>query len=114
VALAATVLATLLAGSGCGSEEPAQSTGGSPDRIELDFEGDDAPPLERVEMRPGEEVELVITSDEPGQLHVHSVPEETVDYTAGTTTVTLTVDQPGVVDVERHEPEQLVLQLEVG
>ncbi|WP_249423787.1 hypothetical protein [Nocardioides coralli] len=115
MALLVTVLATLLALSGCGSDEPAEGSGGSGDTIELDFQGDDAPPVERVEMKPGQEIELVITSDEPGELHVHSAPEEqTIDYTAGTTTVTLSIDQPGVVDVERHDPEQLVLQLEVG
>jgi hypothetical protein len=44
---------------------------------------------------------------------VHSDPEQTIDYKAGTTTASLTIDRPGVVEVERHEPEALVLQLEV-
>lgn len=113
-ALAGAVLATLLALTGCGSDEPAQSSSGDPDRIELDLGGDEAPELERVELEPGEEVELVITADEAGELHVHSVPEQTIEYGSGTTTVTISIDQPGVVDVERHHPAQLVLQLEVG
>jgi hypothetical protein len=54
-----------------------------------------------------------VTSDEAGELHVHSDPEQTLSYDEGTTTLELTVDQPGVVEVERHEPEALVLQLEV-
>ena len=43
----------------------------------------------------------------------HSDPEQTFPYAAGTTTLKLTIDEPGVVDIERHEPEALVLQLEV-
>jgi hypothetical protein len=116
VALVATVVTMLLTLVGCGSdgddEEPEGST--DPNRIELTFEGDEAPPTERVSVAPGEEVELVIMSDEAGELHVHSDPEDVLEYAAGTTTFKLTIDQPGVVDVERHEPEALVLQLEVS
>ena len=116
VALLATVLTTLLMLAGCGSDEPeigADPTSES-GRIELTFEGEDAPPTERVSVEPGEEIELVIKSDEAGELHVHTDPEKTLEYAAGTTTLKLTIDEPGVVDVERHEPEALVLQLEVG
>lgn len=111
VALLAAVVATVLALAGCG--EDASSEDG-PQRIELTFEGGDAPPLERVSVSPGQPVELVIVADQPGELHVHSTPEDTIEYSAGTTSYTLTIDQPGVVDVERHDPEALVLQLEVN
>ena len=112
----ATVLTTLLMLAGCGSDEPELGTEPTSEsgRIELTFKGEDAPPTERVSVEPGEEIELVIKSDEPGELHVHTDPEKTLDYEAGTTNLTLTIDEPGVVDVERHEPEALVLQLEVG
>lgn len=110
------VLATALAVFGCGSEEETPTEGATQDnRIELTFEGDEAPPVERVQVEAGETVELVITSDQPGELHVHSEPEETIEYGAGTTTYKLTnLEKPGVVDVERHEPEALVLQLEIS
>lgn len=116
VALLATVITTLLSLAGCaGSDSEATPAGtAGTERIELTFEGDSAPATERVSIDPGQEVELVIKSDEPGELHVHADPEQVLDYTAGTTTVKVTIDQPGVVDVERHEPEALVLQLEVG
>lgn len=103
----ATVLTTLLALSGCGSDD-------TQDRIELTLESGQEPTVERVPVEAGTEVELVITSDEAGELHVHSEPEQELEYDEGTTTVTLTLEQPGVVDVERHDPEALVLQLEVG
>lgn len=116
VPLVATVLTTLLMLAGCGSDEPEVGSEPTPEpgRIELTFEGNSAPPTERVQIEAGEEIELVIKSDEAGELHVHSDAEETLPYAAGTTTLKLTIDEPGVVDIERHEPEALVLQLEVG
>lgn len=116
VALVATVMTSLLSVAGCGSDQPPDSpepTGGS-GRIELTFEGEEAPPTERVEVEAGEEIVIVIKSDRAGELHVHSEPEEVLEYAAGTTSLKLTIDQPGVVDIERHEPEALVLQLEVS
>jgi predicted small lipoprotein YifL len=96
------------------TEEPTDdATTEGPRQIEITFEGSSAPQVERVQVDTGETIELVITSDAPGELHVHSDPEQTIDYKAGTTTASLTIDRPGVVEVERHEPEALVLQLEV-
>lgn len=96
------------------SEEPSEEpTPEGPRQIEITFEGGSAPQVERVKVKAGEEIELVITSDAPGELHVHSDPEQTIAYESGTTTAPLTIDRPGVVEVERHEPHALVLQLEV-
>ena len=44
---------------------------------------------------------------------MHSSPEQEIEYAAGTTDKTLTIDQPGVVDVESHHLEKLIVQLEV-
>ena len=109
--LVTTLLALLLAG--CAEDPPEPRQSGS-ESVTLTFEGGEEPPVERVEVGVGEEVELVVKSDEPGTLHVHSDPEQELPYTAGTTTLTLTVDEPGVVDVESHELEATVLQLEVS
>jgi hypothetical protein len=136
IALLASALTLALTLAGCGSDEPtpepvdptSSSTPETPDEttdeptepsepevreIEIEFEGDQAPEVERVQVAVGETVELVVTSDQPGELHVHSDPEQTLAYDAGTTRLPLTIDRPGVVEVERHEPEALVLQLEV-
>jgi hypothetical protein len=136
IALLASALTLALTLAGCGSDEPtpepadptSSSTPETPDEttdestepsepevreIEIEFEGDQAPEVERVQVAVGETVELVVTSDQPGELHVHSDPEQTLTYDAGTTRLPLTIDRPGVVEVERHEPEALVLQLEV-
>ena len=69
---------------------------------------------ERVEVERGQEIELVVKSDEPGELHVHSTPEQELEYGAGTTNLTLVIDEPGVVDVEAHDLEVVIVQLEVS
>ena len=112
-ALVVTALLTLLHLGACSEEPAAQQPSGS-DSVMLTFEGGEAPPVERVEVGVGEEIELVVKADEGGTLHVHSDPEQELEYGPGTTTLKLTVDQPGVVDVESHELEATVLQLEVS
>jgi hypothetical protein len=45
---------------------------------------------------------------------VHSDPEQELEYDAGTTTLTLTnLDRPGVVEVESHTLDKVIVQLEV-
>lgn len=87
-----------------------------PDRptIEITFEGDTVTPNgERVAVPLGEEIDLVVTADAPGELHVHSTPEQELAYGAGSTTLPLVIDQPGIVEVESHDLELVVVQLEV-
>lgn len=111
--LAVTALVVVVAVAGCG-EEPVTAEPSSGDSVNLTFEGGEAPSLERVEVGVGEEVELVVRADEAGTLHVHTSPEQELEYGPGTTTLKLSIDQPGVVDVESHELEATVLQLEVS
>ena len=94
--------------------QPSASAGDST-TVDITFsDGSVTPNGERVEVKAGEPIELVVEADEPGELHVHSSPEQELEYDAGTTTLKLTVDQPGVVDVESHDPKVVVLQLEVS
>ena len=72
------------------------------------------PSGERVEVSAGEEIQLVVTSDVAGELHVHSTPEQSLPFEVGTTTLPLTIDQPGVAEVELHDPAMVVVQLEVS
>ena len=48
---------------------------------------------ERVEVAAGQQIELVVTADAPGEIHVHSSPEQELEYDAGTTTLELS-DRP--------------------
>jgi len=68
---------------------------------------------ERVELGVDQTLVLTITADEAGEFHVHSTPEQEIAYEAGTSEHEITVDRPGVVEVESHEPASIVLQLEV-
>ena len=113
-AVLAIVLCAVTLLTGCGEDEPA-ATPPTSDSIEITFsDGSVTPNGERVEVERGEAVELVVKADEPGELHVHSTPEQQLDYGAGTTNLTLTIEEPGVVDIESHELEEIVIQLEVS
>lgn len=93
------------------SESPTQD--GAPDPIEITIaDGGISPNGVRLEVPVGEPVTLVITADVAGSLHVHSTPEQEIEYSVGTTEHEVRIDRPGVVEVESHDPTLVVLQLE--
>jgi hypothetical protein len=97
-------------------EKPEETPEETPEGtvIEVTVSGGEITPNgERVDAAAGEEIRFEITSDAPGELHVHTFPDQTLAYDAGTTTRTLTIDEPGVVEVEDHESGLVVVQLEV-
>ena len=100
------------------STEPSPQPSAEPsddDGIEVEIEGGEISPNgKRVKVDVGEPVNLEVKSDRPGEFHVHSTPEQTIAFGKGETTVEITIDTPGVVDVEEHEAGIVVLQLEVG
>jgi hypothetical protein len=82
--------------------------------IDIAVSGDSVVPSgERVDAKVGEEIILHVTADAPGEIHVHSTPEQQLSYEAGTTDLPLTIDQPGLVDVESHTLDLVIVQLEV-
>ena len=103
------------------SETPTETASDTPtddpaaaQRIEITVQGETISPNgDRVEVAAGEPVELVVTADAPGEFHVHSSPEQELAYDAGTTTLSLTIDKPGLVDVESHHLGVVTVQLEV-
>ncbi|WP_148613730.1 hypothetical protein [Nocardioides rubriscoriae] len=74
--------------------------------IAITLEGDTGTPAgDRVDVDLGKPVDLVITADRPGEIHVHSSPEQYFDFVAGTNDpIELTFDRPGLVEIEFHEP----------
>jgi hypothetical protein len=78
-------------------------------------DGKVTPAGDRINVDVNQPVDIVITSDEPGKLHVHSSPETTKDFDAGTNPpIELQFDRPGVVEIELHEPfDGPVVSLEV-
>ncbi|MGA9747547.1 MAG: hypothetical protein WBQ50_08840 [Nocardioides sp.] len=101
------------------SEEPTEEETRDKPRptgpfADLTFEGDRATPNgQRLEIEVGKPLTLRIDSDRTGELHVHSTPEQEIAFPAGQSERKLTIDQPGVVDVEDHDSGLVLLQLEV-
>jgi hypothetical protein len=82
--------------------------------IDITFKGDTVDPNGvQKKVKAGKPITLHIVADKPGELHVHSSPEQEIEYDAGTSDKELTIDRPGIVEVESHTLEQLVVVLEV-
>lgn len=119
VALVSAVMVLTMAA--CGSDDSGSkgdsvvkkdSSGTS--TVDITFKGDTVTPQgEKVTLKKGDPLKLHITADKAGEIHVHSSPEQHIEYGAGTTDKTLTIDQPGVIDVESHSLDKLILQLQV-
>jgi len=115
-----TAITAVFALAACGSDDgdgdgSEGTVGTGATTIDVTFDGDNVTPNgDRVEVEHGQDVELVVTADRPGEIHVHSTPEQELEYDAGTTTLTIdNLDQPGVVDVESHTLDKVIVQLEV-
>lgn len=88
--------------------------GNNDDGIEIEIEGSRVEPNgKRVQVEADEPVRLEIESDRAGELHVHSSPDQEIAFKQGESVLKLTVDTPGIVDVEDHESGTVILQLEV-
>ena len=114
----ALVLALALTSCGGDDAEPGGSQGATQDgdsvALTVTRDGDEFTPNgERVELAVDQTLVLTIDADEAGELHVHSTPEQEIAYDAGTSEHELVIDRPGVVEVESHEPDVVLLQLEV-
>jgi len=116
----ATVVGCVLAGAvACGddSDNPGSSgTDAEPKVIKVRFkDGEVTPNGDRIDVAVGQEVEFIVAADEPGEIHVHSEPEEhELVYEEGEEEFPpLVFDQAGVIEVESHNLEQVIVQLEV-
>ena len=107
--------------AGCGDDDSSSDgdAGGGTDlatkTIEVTFEGDSVTPNgDRIEVAVGQPIEMVVKADAEGEIHVHSEPEHEFEYGSGTTTLApFTIDKPGIVEVESHNLEKTIVQLEV-
>jgi plastocyanin len=135
--LALLTAALLLAASGCasGDDDPgtepgpsdsmSRSTPASSEPTETEeaektvevtvavTDGKVKPKPHRVDVPLGSKVRLQVTSDVDDELHVHGFDIEESLEAGRTTTVEFTADQQGVFEVETHETELELLQLEV-
>lgn len=95
------------------TEEPSEEP--ESDVLEIEVAGDEVSPnAAGVDLDRGEPLLLRITADRAGELHVHSRPEQYVEFGAGTTEHELVIDTPGSVEVEEHESGAVVAVIQVG
>jgi hypothetical protein len=66
-----------------------------------------------VDLAVGEELTLVVTSDHDDELHLHGFDVEEELRAGVPTTVTVTGKDPGVYEVETHEPALRLLKIAV-
>jgi hypothetical protein len=114
-ALAVLALVAGLAGlSACGDDSSGSPTDTSTKVIDVTFAGDSVTPNgERVTVGVNQPIQLVVKADKAGEMHVHSTPDQQLQYGAGTTTLSLKIDKPGLVTVESHALNKTIVQLEV-
>ncbi len=114
--VAVPVLALTLSGllAGCGGS--SDSSGSSADTdVDVSVDGDTISPTNKqLEIGVGDTVTLHVTADRAGELHVHSSPEQELEFEEGETDLPITLDKPGSVDVEEHTSETLVLRILVS
>ena len=113
--LPAMLLVATLALAGCGG---SSSSGSPPPSKPVDIHvkianGEVTPAGRRVDVTIGQPIRLVVDSDSADELHVHSSPEHEFEVPAGAhgKVYTFTLDKPGVVEVELHELDEVVVSI---
>lgn len=82
--------------------------------VEVRISGDSVTPnAEQLELARGEAIVFDISSDRAGELHIHSRPEQYVEFSEGRTRAEISIDTPGSVQVEEHDTSKVVAILEV-
>jgi hypothetical protein len=116
-ALVSALLLTLLSLTACSNDSGSTGSTGSGGKVTIDItvkDGKVTPHGDRVKAKVGQPVTLNIDADTSGEIHVHSSPEQEIEFAKGTSTKELTIDRPGIVDVEDHALEEVIVQLEVS
>lgn len=113
-----TALLTVLAlGTACG-DEAGGGSGADPATTTIAItveDGEITPNGDEVEAAVGQPIDLVVTADAPGEIHVHSEPEVEFSYegTGEPETFELQIDRPGQIEVESHTLDLLIVKLVV-
>jgi hypothetical protein len=104
VATAAILVAVALATGGCAGK--GQSPGTQAKKvIDVTVSGrSTAPSGQTIDVAVGQRIELHVTADAPGEIHVHSSPDEQeFQYSKGTSTIEVKpIQAPGRIPVESH------------
>jgi hypothetical protein len=81
--------------------------------IDVTIEGSDTDPNgENIDVAVGQRIQLNVTADQPGEIHLHSEPEQEFAYDAGTSTLEVKpIRAPGQIEVESHTLDTVLLTL---
>lgn len=107
-----------------GSATPTRSDAASPsapaspgpdvELIEIAITGGRAePPVERVSVAQGSTVRIVVTGDQPDELHLHGYDLEAQLAPGEPGVMEFVADQSGLFELETHESALVLLQLQV-
>jgi len=115
VAAVAVALLTSLTLTACGGGSGSVDDGSTlpVKKIAITFKGDDVTPNgSDIDIKVGQRLEFDVTADKPGEIHVHSSPEQEFEYKAGTETITVDpIKAPGRITVESHTLEKTLFIL---
>lgn len=100
-------------GEGRGSASAAPAPAPEAD-LAVEIAGDEiSPNAAELEVGVGDSITVSVASDRAGELHVHSTPEQYVEFGAGETAQELTFTTPGTVEVEDHDTGDVVAFVDV-
>jgi hypothetical protein len=116
VAAIAVVLLSAVTLTACGgNDSSAQDASQLPTkRIDITFNGDNVTPNgTKIDVAVGQRIEFDVTADKPGEIHVHSSPEEQeFEYDKGSSTIEVKpIEAPGQVTVESHTLDKVLFIL---
>lgn len=116
VAAIAVVLLSALTLTACGKNgSSAQDASQLPTkRIDITFHGNDITPNgTKIDVAVGQRIEFDVTANAPGEIHVHSSPEEQeFEYDKGSSTIEVKpIRAPGQVTVESHTLDKVLFIL---
>lgn len=124
---AGTCLLAALTLTGCGgtatskdeTDEPTQPAVTAPaavnQDVDLTIRGKTITPNnQRITAKVGSTITLHVDADHAGEIHVHSTPEQHLDYAQGTSTLYVALPTPGVVAIEDHSADITILRVEVS
>ncbi|MGW5241428.1 hypothetical protein ACWEOW_21035 [Monashia sp. NPDC004114] len=105
----------------CSSSAPDSSAGstvsastGAVKRLAVTITGSTVTPAPaQVDVPVGDTLELVVTSDHDDELHAHGFDQEATLKAGVPTTLRLTAKEPGLYEVETHEPPLTLLTVAV-
>ena len=115
IAAVAVALLTTLTLTACGGSSSSGDAGSTlpVKKIAITFNGDDVTPNgSDIDVKVGQRLEFDVTADKPGEIHVHSSPEQEFEYKAGTESITVDpIKAPGRITVESHTLEKTLFIL---